>query len=163
MVRGYACAPERSVAVRVREAACGSIDMPEDQAIVLFDGVCNFCNGVVRFVHARDPRGRLRFAALQSDAARRACAAAGHELPETLDPETIVVIAAGRVHERSDAALEIARRLRFPWPVLGAFRVLPRALRDALYRVIARNRYRWFGRSDACMIPTPELRARFIE
>ena len=137
--------------------------MSDAPAIILFDGVCNFCNGVVRFVHARDPRGRLRFAALQSDAARRLCAAIGHALPAESDPDTIVVIVGDHAFERSDAALEIARRLRFPWPLFGVFRVLPRALRDPLYRFVARNRYAWFGRSDTCMLPTPELRARFVE
>jgi predicted DCC family thiol-disulfide oxidoreductase YuxK len=137
--------------------------MSDAAAIILFDGVCNFCSGVVRFVHARDPRGLLRFAALQSDAARRACAAAGHALPATPDPDTIVVIADGRVLERSDAVLAIAARLRAPWPMVGVFRILPRGLRDAMYRIVARNRYRWFGRSETCMVPTPELRARFID
>lgn len=137
--------------------------MSDAPAIILFDGVCNFCSGVVRFVYARDPRGCLRFAALQSDSARRICAEAGYSLPQTPDPDTIVVIVDGRVLERSDAVLAIAARLRAPWPLFGVFRILPRGLRDALYRFVARNRYRWFGRSDACMVPTPELRARFID
>jgi predicted DCC family thiol-disulfide oxidoreductase YuxK len=131
--------------------------------IVLFDGVCNLCSGVVRFLIARDPHARFRFAALQSQAARKACKAAGYELPAYATPSTIVVIEHGRALERSDAVLAIARRMRFPWPVLGVFRVLPRGLRDVLYRFVARNRYRWFGRADACMAPTAELRKRVLD
>ena len=86
----------------------------------------------------------------------------GYVLLATSTPSTIVVIQNGRALERSDAALAIARGLPFPWPVFGVFGVLPRGLRDALYRFVARNRYRWFGRSEACMLPTPELGSRFL-
>ena len=137
--------------------------MPEGHTIVLFDGVCNLCSGVVRFVIARDPHAHFRFAALQSDAARRACAEVGATPPAAVEPDTIIVIVNGRALERSDAALAIAARLPFPWPIFGVFRILPRPLRDWLYRLVARNRYRWFGKSDTCMMPTPELRARFLE
>ena len=137
--------------------------MAQSSTIILFDGVCNLCSGVVRFVIARDPHARFRFAALQSDAARRACAEVGATPPAAVDPDTIIVIADGRALERSDAALAIAARLPFPWPMFGVFRILPRALRDWLYRLVAKNRYRWFGKSDTCMMPTPELRARFLE
>lgn len=137
--------------------------MAQPTTIILFDGVCNLCSGVVRFVIARDPHARFRFAALQSDAARRACAEVGATPPTAVDPDTIIVIVNGRALERSDAALAIAARLPFPWPIFGVFRILPRALRDWLYRFVAKNRYRWFGKSDTCMVPTPELRARFLE
>lgn len=135
----------------------------EQPTIVLFDGACTLCSGAVRFLVARDPHARFRFAALQSEAARRACAAAGHELPAGGAPDTIVVIEHGRALERSDAALAIARGMPFPWRTAVAFRVLPRGLRDALYRIVARNRYRWFGRNEACMVPTAGLRARFLD
>ena len=137
--------------------------MPEGHTIVLFDGVCNLCSGAVRFLIARDPHARFRFAPLQSDAARRACAEVGATPPAAVEPDTIIVIVNGRALERSDAALAIAARLPFPWPIFGVFRILPRPLRDWLYRLVARNRYRWFGKSDTCMMPTPELRARFLE
>ncbi len=137
--------------------------MSAQPTLILFDGVCNLCSGVVRFVIARDPHAHFRFAALQSDAARRACAEVGATPPAAVDPDTIIVIADGRALERSDAALAIAARLPFPWPIFGVFRLLPRALRDWLYRFVAKNRYRWFGKSDTCMMPTPELRARFID
>ena len=131
--------------------------------IILFDGVCNLCSGMVRFVIARDPHARCRFAALQSEAARAACAKVGYELPAFNTPSTIVVIEGGRALERSDAALAIARRMSFPWPMFGVFRVLPRGLRDALYRFVARNRYRWFGRAEACVVPRAELQERFLD
>ena len=137
--------------------------MPEGHTIILFDGVCNLCSGVVRFLIARDPHARFRFAPLQSDAARRACAEVGATPPAAVEPDTIIVIVNGRALERSDAALAIAARLPFPWPIFGVFRILPRPLRDWLYRLVARNRYRWFGKRDTCMMPTPELRARFLE
>ena len=135
----------------------------EQAPIILFDGACNLCSGAVRFVIARDPHARCRFASLQSEAARAACAKVGYDLPASATPSTIVVIEGGRALERSDAVLAIARRMRFPWPVLGVFGVLPRGLRDVLYRFVARHRYRWFGRSDACMAPTSELRGRFLD
>ena len=131
--------------------------------IILFDGVCNLCSGMVRFVIARDPHARCRFAALQSEAARAACAKVGYELPAFNTPSTIVVIEGGRALERSDAALAIARRMSSPWPMFGVFRVLPRGLRDALYRFVARNRYRWFGRAEACMVPRAEFQERFLD
>ncbi len=137
--------------------------MDAEPTIILFDGLCNLCSGVVRFVIKRDRRARFRFASLQSDAARRLCARAGHALPTTPDPDTIIVIHNGRVLERSDAAIAIARGLNAPWTLLGVARIIPRPIRDALYRFVARNRYRWFGKRDTCMVPTAELRARFID
>jgi predicted DCC family thiol-disulfide oxidoreductase YuxK len=131
-----------------------------EPATVLFDGVCNLCNASVQFILKRDPRGAFRFAALQSDAGRRLLAA--HRLPEDA-LSSVVVVADGRAYTESDAALRIARGLGGAWPALGALRVVPRFVRDAAYRLVARNRYRWFGRRDECMLPTPELRARFLD
>ena len=131
----------------------------ETETIVLFDGVCNLCNGSVQFLLRRDRRRRFRFAALQSAAGRALLER--HGLPtETL--ETIVVLEGGRARVRSDAALHLARRLPWPWPVLAAFWILPRPLRDALYGFVARHRYRWFGRTESCMLPTPEVADRFL-
>ncbi len=118
---------------------------------------------MVRFLIARDPQARFRFAALQSEAARAACARVGYELLASTAPSTIVVIEQGRALERSDAALAIARRLPFPWPMFGVFGMLPRGFRDALYRFVARHRYRWFGLTEACVMPTPELQSRFLD
>jgi predicted DCC family thiol-disulfide oxidoreductase YuxK len=130
--------------------------------LVLFDGVCNLCNGVVNFVIDRDPDAVFRFASLQSGAGQAAIRA--HGGPTTSgDPDTIVLVENGRLFERSTAALRIARRLRGPWKLLFLFAVVPRPLRDAVYKWVARNRYRWFGKADMCRVPTPALRARFLE
>ncbi|MFO0963065.1 MAG: DCC1-like thiol-disulfide oxidoreductase family protein [Phycisphaerales bacterium] len=146
------------------------------ESVILFDGVCNLCAGVVRFVARRDPRGRFAFAPLGSPAAQRllkragvdpatfAGAGAGAEgAPDEDAPSTILLVDRDGVHARSEASLRIARGLRAPWPALWIFRLLPLSLRDALYDAVARRRYAWFGRSDECMVPTPELRARFLE
>lgn len=154
---------------------------PPPDLTLLFDGVCNLCNAGVLFIIKRDRRGRVRFAPLQSEAALRLLEEAGvAALPEAgeADPDSMIVIerlpggpggrereggkGELRVYDRSAAALRIARALRWPWPLLGAFWIVPRPLRDWIYRIIARNRYRWFGRRDACMMPTPELQARFL-
>jgi predicted DCC family thiol-disulfide oxidoreductase YuxK len=127
------------------------------RAVLLFDGVCTLCNGFVQFVIQRDPAGRFQFATLQSDAARRLLQAAPQPLPDTL-----VLVENGRVFLRSTAALRVARGLKFPWPLAFVLVVVPRPLRDWVYDILARNRYRWFGRRDVCMVPTPELRARFL-
>jgi predicted DCC family thiol-disulfide oxidoreductase YuxK len=129
------------------------------ESVILFDGVCNLCNGFVQFVIARDPAGRFRFAPLQSDAARRLLG--GRDAPQEW-PDSIVLVEDGGVFTRSTAALRVARGLRFPWPLAYAFVGVPRPLRDWVYDIVARNRHRWFGRRDVCMLQTPELRARFI-
>ncbi|HKW03130.1 MAG TPA: DCC1-like thiol-disulfide oxidoreductase family protein [Vicinamibacterales bacterium] len=116
------------------------------ERVVLFDGVCNLCNGLVQFIIRRDPHARFKFAAMTS-----------------FEDDTLVLVEDGRKYVRSDAVLRIARRLRAPWPLLYAFIVVPRPLRDWAYDIVARRRYRWFGRREACMVPTPELRARFVE
>jgi predicted DCC family thiol-disulfide oxidoreductase YuxK len=127
--------------------------------VVLFDGVCNLCNGAVRFIVQRDRAGRFRFASLQSPAAAALLA------PHGVDPAalgTVLLVEDGRVLSRSAAALRIARGLGGAWPLLSLFRGVPRPLRDGVYDYVARNRYRWFGRRETCMIPTPELRSRFL-
>ena len=131
-----------------------------DPPVLLFDGVCNLCNGAVAFVIRRDPRARLRFAPLQSPAADALLASLG--VARDRLPDSFVLVEDGRVHVRSTAALRVARRLRFPWPLLAVFLLVPRWLRDPVYDLVARNRYRWFGRREACMVPTAELRARFL-
>lgn len=131
-----------------------------DGPILLFDGVCNLCNASVNFVIDRDPKGRFRFASLQSGAAKRALQRAG--VVEDL-PDSVVLIDRKGVHTQSTAALRVARRLGPPWSLLAIFLILPRILRDPLYTWIARNRYRWFGRQTACRIPTPDLKDRFLD
>lgn len=126
---------------------------------ILVDGVCNLCNGFVQFVIKRDPQARFRFGALSSDAARKVLEEAGVRGPI---PDSIVLVQDGRVYFRSDAPLRIARELTFPWPLFAVFAVVPRFVRDRVYDFIAARRYRWFGRRDVCMIPTPGLNDRFL-
>lgn len=128
--------------------------------VVLFDGVCNLCNGSVLFIIRRDPKLVFRFAALQSKFGREQLVAHG------LDPDrlhSIILLYEGKAYQQSRAALEIARRLSGLWPLLYIFIIVPPFLRNWLYDLIATNRYRWFGKKDQCMIPTPELRSRFVE
>ena len=122
-------------------------------AIVLFDGVCNLCNGAVRFIAANDPAGHFGFLSLQSP--RGASLFGTQRAPESA---SIVLFDHGRRYEQSDAVLYIALGLRAPWPVAFALILIPRALRDRAYGWIARNRYRWFGRRDVCALP-PAARA----
>lgn len=125
----------------------------------MFDGVCNLCAAAVRFVIERDPAARFSFASLQSDTARRLLEQAG--LLATL-PDSIVLLDEEGVHTRSDAALRIAAGLRRPWYFAAGLNVVPKALRDRVYDFVARRRYRWFGKQDACLVPTPELQSRFL-
>lgn len=128
--------------------------------VVLFDGVCNLCNESVQFVIAHEAAGRFKFASLQSPAAARLLAG----LPRTVSSvDSVMLVEDGRVYQRSTAAIRIARHLRFPWRLASVFVVIPRVIRDWAYDVVARNRYRWFGKQDVCMVPTPDLRARFLE
>ena len=131
-----------------------------NEPLLLFDGVCNLCSGVVRFVLPRDRDGAIRFAPIQSPLGTRLLLAHGID---PADPQSLLFLADGRAHLRSDAAIEVARRLRFPWRAAAALRAIPRAWRDALYDVAARNRYRWFGRRDRCFVPTPDERNRFLD
>jgi predicted DCC family thiol-disulfide oxidoreductase YuxK len=129
-------------------------------SVVLFDGVCNLCNGAVAFIIARDRRAQFGFASLQSDAGRRLLREVNGETPL---PDTFVLVEEGRAFTQSTAALRIAERLGFPWSLAALFRVLPRPIRDRAYTLVARNRYRWFGKRETCMMPTPDLRRRFLE
>ncbi len=133
--------------------------MADERAVILFDGVCNLCNAAVNFVIERDPEARFRFAPLQSDAGRELLARSDSK---TAAPDSVVLIVGDRACVKSSAALRIAAHLAAPWPLLSAFRIVPRPMRDFVYDWIARNRYRWFGRRDACMLPTPALEERFL-
>ena len=130
--------------------------------VVLFDGVCNLCSASVQFIIDRDPEATFRFASLQSEAAREMLAELGASVPQG-DPESVLLIENGRLYSRSEAALRIARRMRGPARLAAIFRLLPHGIRDRAYRFVARNRYRWFGKAESCRLPTPELRARFVE
>lgn len=128
--------------------------------ILLFDGVCNLCNASVNFIIDRDPQVRLHFAALQSEAG---LAQLRKYALDQQDLDSMVFIEQGRAYTQSDAALRVSRYLTFPWSLGGIFLLIPRFFRNAIYAYIARHRYRWFGKQEQCRIPTPELRARFLD
>ena len=131
-----------------------------DHPVLLFDGVCNLCSGSVQFVIERDPDARFLFAPLQSDAAERLLS--GHDVdPEDLD--TVVLLDGGEVHTKSDAALRVARDLAGPASLLWHARFVPRVLRDVVYDLVAATRYEMFGMKDQCMVPSPDVRERFLE
>jgi predicted DCC family thiol-disulfide oxidoreductase YuxK len=127
--------------------------------VMLFDGTCNLCSGSVQFFIKRDPEARLRFASLQSVVGERFLDELGIDRG-VLD--SVIVVEEGRWFKESDAVLRLAQIIGGPWRALGVFRLIPRPLRDRLYRLVARNRYRWFGRKEVCWLPTPELQKRFL-
>lgn len=133
--------------------------MTPNNPVILFDGVCNLCNGAVQFIIKRDKHGVFRFAPLQSNFGQDQLRNAGLVFSSV---ETIILVEDGKFYQRSDAALRISKHLSGAWPLLYSFRILPRVIRDGVYNWVARNRYRFFGKRDECMIPTPELKARFL-
>ena len=137
------------------------IDGAAPGPVLLFDGVCNLCNSAVQFVLERDRQQAFRFASLQSQAAHDLLAEQNVTAGDL--PDSMVLIDASGVHLRSDAALRVARHLGWPYSWLGAGRIVPRAVRDAVYAWIARNRYRWFGKRDMCRLATPAERERFLD
>jgi predicted DCC family thiol-disulfide oxidoreductase YuxK len=128
--------------------------------VVIFDGVCNLCVRSVKFIINHEADQLLRFTPLQSPAGARLLREYGFD-PE--DAKSFVLVADGKPYVKSDAAIRVARHLRGGWRLIGAIKIIPRPIRNWTYDVIARNRYRWFGRSEGCMVPTPELLSRFVE
>lgn len=133
--------------------------MESDHPILLFDGVCNLCQASVQWVLKRDKAGIFRFASLQSETGQQQLTRFGLA-GEAFD--TVVLVAGARIFTRSDAALEILRRLGIPWSWLSVLRWIPRPLRNAVYDWVARNRYRWFGKKELCWLPRPEWSDRFL-
>ena len=127
--------------------------------IVFFDGCCNLCNGSVRFLIRRDRKARISFASLQSEFARTTLT----QDNDSAEPTTVVLLLEGREYYKSEAVVRIAGLLPWPWKVVSYTRYIPRRIRDAVYDFVARNRTIWFGRTEACMVPTPDLRSRFVD
>lgn len=127
--------------------------------LVLFDGVCNFCNGSVNFIIRHDKKARYLFVPLQEPLGKQLLTA--YELPANY-LDSLVLLSDDRVYSHSTAALRIGEGLGGAWKSLRLLRALPACLRDAVYKVIARNRYRWFGKKDSCMLPSADIRARFL-
>ncbi len=127
--------------------------------IILFDGACNFCNSAVNFIIKKDKRACIRFTSLQSkngqDLLRH------YQLPAT-DYKTFILIENGKVYTKSTAALKVATYLKRGWPAFYGFIIVPKIIRDGVYNLIARNRYRWFGKTDSCIVPGPDIKQRFL-
>lgn len=131
----------------------------QDKGIVLFDGVCNFCNSSVNFIINKDKTDYFRFLPLQSEK--------GKKIVERfkLDPEnlqTVILLENGKIYTRSTAALRIVKKLKGGWKLLYGFVIVPPVVRDFFYNIIAKNRYRWWGKKDSCMVPTPDVRKKFL-
>lgn len=137
-----------------------SIANTNGRPIILFDGVCNLCNGSVQFIIKHDPAGKFSFASLQSQTAKRLLKNF-HLASE--DIYSIILIKNGILFDRSDAILEITKDLNGVWGAFRIFKFLPKRFRDSVYKLIANNRYKLFGKQESCLVPTPDLRARFID
>lgn len=130
------------------------------EPVILFDGVCNLCQGAVQFIIRRDHSAQFCFTSLQSDTGRKLLMS--HGLADQ-PVNYMVLIENGKYYTRSTAALRIAKRLKWPWPLCYGLIIIPSFIRNAVYGVIASNRYKWFGKSESCMLPTPDIRSRFLE
>ena len=128
--------------------------------VIVFDGLCNLCARSVKFILDHEAGPVLRFTSLQSPAGTRLLLELGFD---PTDAKTFVLIADGSAYAKSDAAIRVARYLSGAWKLISAIKIIPRPVRDWLYDVVAQNRYRWFGRLEACMSPSPDLRARFLQ
>lgn len=137
-----------------------SIEIPKHKKLILFDGVCNLCNNSVQYVIKKDKKNTYLFAPLQGDI--------GQQIINTFDVDTaktdsILLYTNGKLYSKSTAALKVAATLGFPTNMLSIFLIVPPFIRNWVYDFIAKNRYKWYGRKDACMIPTPELKSKFME
>lgn len=136
-------------------------NLPKDKKIILFDGVCNLCNSAVQFVIKHDKKDVFRFVALQSDLGLEICKHIGVDQKST---DSIILYEPGIAYYcKSEAALQIASHLGSFYSLLAFFKVLPSSLSDLIYDWIARNRYTWFGKKESCMIPTAELKSKFMD
>ncbi len=128
--------------------------------VILFDGVCNLCNGAITFIIDRDASDLFRYAPLQSNIGKEL--AIKHHI-DLKSVDSIILVTEKRAYTKSTAALKIAKHLNGGWPLLSLFLIIPKFIRDWVYDFIARNRYKWFGKKEACMIPTPELKSKFLD
>ena len=131
-----------------------------DKSIILFDGVCNFCNTSVNFIIDRDYKNRFKFAALQSDAGRKLLK---QFKLDTENLKTIILIESGKYYTKTTAALRIAKHLKGFWKLTYVFLIIPPFIRNIVYNIIVKYRYKWFGKKDACRIPSLEEKEKFLE
>ncbi|MEN8817506.1 MAG: thiol-disulfide oxidoreductase DCC family protein [Nonlabens sp.] len=133
--------------------------MQQKHEIVLFDGVCNLCNGAILFIIKRDKKDRFRFAAIESEIGQKLLDKHGID-PNKID--SIVLVSGDTAFAKAEAALRISKHLSGLWPLLYSLIIVPKFLANVVYDFIARNRYKWFGKKESCMIPTPELKSKFL-
>ena len=133
--------------------------MSTNYKIILFDGVCNLCNGAVTFVIKRDKKNMFKFAALQSEAGQHLISKYNID---TSKVDSIILIDREKFYSKSSAALHIAKNLSGAYPLLFGFMIVPKFIRNWIYDYVAKNRYKWFGKKESCMIPTPELKEKFL-
>ena len=129
-------------------------------AVLLFDGVCNLCNGSVQFILKHEKSEKLKFSAIQSEAGQKLLS------QHNIDPEqtnSVILVSDGVVYTESDAVAKVSEFLKFPYTLGRYMKVAPRGIRNAIYKKVATNRYKWFGQKESCMIPTPDLRNRFLQ
>lgn len=137
------------------------MDIPKNKKIILFDGVCNFCNASVRFIIKRDKKDVFRFASLESDLGQKLTDERGID---TSKIDSIILIDPGNAYYiKSTAALEISKELSGLYPALSVFQVLPEGFRNLIYDFVAKNRYKWFGKSETCPMPTEEEKSKFLD
>lgn len=135
------------------------MDSKKDQKIILFDGVCNLCNSSVTLVIKNDPKNKFKFAALQSEKGQLLIAKYQIDPSKT---DSIILIEHNKAYVKSTAALRIARQLSGAYPLLYTFIIIPNFIRNWVYDYVAKNRYKWYGKQESCMIPTPELKEKFL-
>ena len=130
-----------------------------EHPVILFDGVCNLCTGSVQYVIKHDPKRLFRFASLQSEFGQKILS--DHQLPANTF-NSFILLDDKKIYTRSTAALLVAKRLKGIMKLLYVFMIVPTFIRDAVYNIVAKNRYRWFGKKTECWLPTPELNSLFI-
>jgi predicted DCC family thiol-disulfide oxidoreductase YuxK len=136
------------------------MDNFENKSIILFDGVCNLCNASVNFVIKHDKKRQFLFASFQSDAAKEILL---HFNLKNLNTDTVILIEDDKVYDKSTAALKISKQLDSGFKAFYAFIIVPKIFRDWVYNFIAKNRYRWFGKRESCMVPSLDLKKRFLD
>lgn len=134
--------------------------MQWEKPVIFFDGVCNYCNGAINLVIRHDRPQRFLFATLQSKAGQQILRE--NNLPEK-NYESFILFEKGKIYSKSTAALRVANHMPWYWKWTQLGWIMPRFMRDAIYGIIARNRYKWFGKKETCMIPGPEVRSRFLD
>ena len=132
--------------------------MKQQQPIIFFDGLCNLCNGAINFIIDHDKNGRFKFAPLQSDVAEQ-------YIPQYVreNSDSIILLDSGKIFSKSSAALKVAKQLDGLWKAFFVFMIFPKFIRDYVYDIIAKNRYKWFGKRETCRIPTDDIKNRFLE